>query len=350
MEFVVFGRDVIDNPSVGTESGAGNEGDGIARVTSGSQPFGDDQIIVFTAVNLTANGQINPNSAISDVTVFADRAAFEAGTPLFNYSPQNPGQTANVQSDLSGLGDGYVRFNANVLRPDDGGPTFNQLFVAPGTDLGPRLANGETVFLDRNQDFDFNGDGDFDDPIEDGDTLFFVGDYTTPVVCVARGTRIRTPQGERLIETLKPGDRVITYDRGVQVLRWIGHRKVPARGPNAPIQISQGCYGAEHDLFVSPNHRILRSGSDLEMYFDVSSALVAAKYLVDSKQVQRVAGKTIEYYHLLFDAHELIWANGVLCESLLPITHVESLSDRESWEETNALLGPLPQKAKSNLP
>lgn len=338
MQFVVFGRDVINGPSVGTESGSGNAGQGVARIQGGTQPFGDDQIIVFDAVNLTSTNEIGPGGAISDVTVFADRAAFEAGTPLFTYRPQNPGQTANVQSDLSGLGDGYVRFNANVLIPENGGPSFSQLLVAPGTDLGPRIAGGETVFLDRNMAIDLNQDGDTDDANEQGNNQFFVGDYTQTAICFAAGTMIRTPDGDRAVETLRPGDRVITLDHGSQVLRWVGQADVPALGQNAPVRIAAGTLDAQADLWLSPNHRVLRPSGALALYVDAAQVLVAAKHLAGRPGIAQIPRRHIHYVHLMFDAHEVIWANGLLCESLAP--RAESAAQAMSITEADDIFGP----------
>ncbi|MFM1862967.1 MAG: hypothetical protein RLZ26_1489, partial [Pseudomonadota bacterium] len=44
------------------------------------------------------------------------------------------------------------------------------------------------------------------------------------VVCFAAGTLIQTDRGARRVEDLRPGDGVVTLDRGVQPLRWAGSR------------------------------------------------------------------------------------------------------------------------------
>ena len=338
MQFVVSGRDILNGPSVGTLSGAGNNGQGQIRVEGGTQIFESTQIIVFDAVNLTADGEIVPGGAISDVTVCADLLAFEMGTPLYTYRPQNPGQTANVQSDLSGLGDGYVRFNANVLIPENGGPSFSQLLVAPGKNLATRVTNGETVVIDRNEDFDFNFDDDFDDPLEQGNNQFFVGNYVSNPVCFVAGSMIRTPDGDREVETLRPGDRVITLDHGIQRLVWVGQADVPALGRNAPIRIAKGTFGAENDLWLSPNHRILSRSSSIAMHFQTASVLVAAKHLVGRPGITQDPRRQVCYVHLQFPEHELIWSNGLLCESLTP--RAESAGQIASLLETQDLIGP----------
>lgn len=336
-DFVVFGIDVLDQPQVNSLSGAGNEGQGTVTITGGTQPFEDDDIVVFSAIRLTAEGEIPRGGAIDDLTVYDSRADYEAGIVKYNYRPQNPGQTANIQGSLSGLGDGYVNFNSGVLIPEDGGPAVPRLFVAPGTNLADAAAQPGGVTLDRNQDIDFNGDGDFDDPIEDGNNLFYVGDYTAPVPCFTAGTRILTPTGEIAIETLTPGDRVITFDSGTQVVRWVGRRKLRAVGHMAPVHISKDTFGHHDSLLVSQNHRILRTGPAIRPLFDTPEVLVAAKYLVDNRNVTIRRGGWVDYVHILFDQHHLVWANGCLSESLFPASITADPELAPQLEELRAI-------------
>ncbi|OWU72626.1 Hint domain-containing protein [Marinibacterium profundimaris] len=342
-DFIVFGIDVLDAPAVSTNSTAGYEGEGTATVTGGSQPFDDDDVIVFSAVDTTHEGEITQGSAISGMTVYDSRADYEAGIVKYNYKPMNPGQTATVQSDISGLGDGYVGFNSNVLVPTDGGPYTNRLFVAPGTDLADTAHQPGGITVNHYQDMDLNGDGDTCDPLEKANGKFYAGDYTTPVICFTRGTMIRTPSGERPIEDLVHGDRVLTLDHGPQVIRWIGRRRVAANGRFAPVVIAAGTFGDHDRLVVSPNHRVLRQGAAIEMLFEETEVLVAAKHLVDNRNVTIQSGGTVEYIHILFDQHELIWANGMISESLFPGAEVNDEDQAESLAE---LLELFPQLAR----
>ncbi len=345
--FVVFGSDVLDSPSVSSNSGAGNQGQGTVTVSGGSQPFEDDDIIVFTTVNETADGQLNGGSAIADIVVYDSLEDYQAGIIKYNYAPQNPGQTASIQSDVSGLGDGYVRFNSNVLQPEDGGPTVNQLFVAPGTNLADAASQPGGITLDRNQDIDFNNDGNFDDPLEEGDNLFYVGDYTAAVVCFTAGTKILTPKGEVNIEDLKLGDHVVTVDNGNQPVRWVGCRRVRAHGRMAPVCIAENTFGVHRSLEVSQNHRILRRGPAISLLFADREVLVAAKHLVDNRNVTIRNGGWVTYVHVLFDDHELVWANGLLSESLLPSIHsisANNYAQLEALDEFRSIFGTIDER------
>lgn len=151
-----------------------------------------------------------------------------------------------------------------------------------------------------------------------GEQLSFSTFPTDPPVfpCFAAGTVIETASGPRQIETLRPGDLIMTADHGPQPLRWIGQRSVLGIGALAPIQISAGSLGNRRDLLVSPQHRMLVQDWRAEMYFARPQVLVAAKHLVNGQTIRRAPRDRITYVHLAFDRHEVIFAEGCPCESL----------------------------------
>jgi hypothetical protein len=140
---------------------------------------------------------------------------------------------------------------------------------------------------------------------------------TPPVFpCFVAGTLIDTASGPRQIEVLTPGDMIRTADHGLQPLRWIGQRKVPARGLLAPIRIAAGALGNQRDLLVSPQHRMLVQGWQAELHFGVPQVLVAALHLVNDRTIRRHPQDSVTYVHLAFDRHEVIFAEGCPSESL----------------------------------
>ena len=133
------------------------------------------------------------------------------------------------------------------------------------------------------------------------------------------GTRIATPKGLRNIEDLKVGDYVVTRDHGLQPIRWIKSRTVPAIDRFAPVRIRPGVVvGQDRDLLVSPQHRMLFQGYRAELLFGESEVLVSARHLVDNKLVTTEVGGTVTYIHMLFDQHEVIYAEGAATESFHP--------------------------------
>ena len=165
-------------------------------------------------------------------------------------------------------------------------------------------------------------------------------------LCFTRGTLIRTRTGERSIEDLTAGDMVLTMDHGYQPIRWIGSSKRPATGALAPILIRKGALGNTRDLRVSPQHRMLLSGWQAEVLFGESEVLATAKSLVNDHSILREEGDEVEYFHMLFDTHEIVYAEGAPSESFHP--------GAEGWKALDAptrneILELFPQLAKGDF-
>lgn len=150
----------------------------------------------------------------------------------------------------------------------------------------------------------------------DGTVVSFSG--IENIICFTTGTLIATAGGPRAIEDLNPGDLIVTRDHGVQPLRWIGRRTVPAAGRFAPIEIGAALHGGTAPLLVSPQHRLLWSGPRAQMLFGEGEVFVAAAHLLDHPAVQARTGGNVTYLHLMLDRHEVIYANGAATESFFP--------------------------------
>ena len=203
---------------------------------------------------------------------------------------------------------------------------------------GQAVVAGDTVTLPSGQQVQVNPDGTLT-VIGDGDTETVNFTYTIEsttgttdtgyvtvdsVPCFVAGTHIRTPDGEVPVETLRPGDMVMTRDDGPQPMRWIGRRRVRAEGAFAPIRIAAGRFGKHGELWVSPLHRVLIRDPRAELLFAEAEVLVAARDLVDGERICRVEGGWVDYVHILFDRHQVVYSEGLQTESFLPgpqITH-----------------------------
>jgi hypothetical protein len=144
--------------------------------------------------------------------------------------------------------------------------------------------------------------------------------------CFTPGTRIATATGERDIQDLVLGDKIVTRDNGLQEIRWIGTRSYGgrelARNPHLyPILIRAGALVdglPERDMRLSPNHRVLVSSDRTALYFEEREVLAAAKHLVNHRGVFEVESLGTTYIHLLFDHHQVILSNGCWSESFQP--------------------------------
>ncbi len=137
-----------------------------------------------------------------------------------------------------------------------------------------------------------------------------------PVPCFTAGTMVLTENGEMPVESLSEGDLIITADHGPMPIRWIGKRTVKAEGRMAPICISKGTLGNQRDLLVSPEHRMVVSGTHVEALFADGKFLAPANALVDGDRIYRKTGGNVTYFHILFDQHQVVFAEGAASESL----------------------------------
>lgn len=140
------------------------------------------------------------------------------------------------------------------------------------------------------------------------------------LVCTsfARGTSIALADGRQVpIETLSPGDRVLTRDHGAQPVRWIGQATLRARGANAPVVVTAGTLGNSGDLVVGQHHRMFLYQRGTARVTETAELLVQAKHLVDGERVLLRPGGYVDYFSLVFDQHEIIYAEGIPAESLM---------------------------------
>ena len=287
-EDTIFGGDDADD----IDGGAGND-----QIDGGA---GNDQLD-GGAGNDTLTG-----GAGSDVFVVSSGA-----DTLTDFS------VGNDTLDISGLTD-----IGNALTNQDGSVTADEIVVTqpggPGTDQLLTFPSGESVSV---------SDGTINTSTQQTQFASLVSMGVPP--CFAPGTHILTEHGEKPVETLWPGDRIVTADHGLQTLRWIGRREVDFTDPqntrgdkDKPVLIAQGALGGglpRRDLVVSPQHRMALSGQDVVSAFKSGEVLAIAKSLTKLPGVRVMAGRRhATYFALLFDRHEIIFAEGARTESFRP--------------------------------
>lgn len=139
----------------------------------------------------------------------------------------------------------------------------------------------------------------------------------TGVICFGEGAAIRTPSGDVLVQDLKVGDLVTTMDNGPQRIRWINRRSYDAAALEQhehlrPVVIRRGVFGAERNFIVSQQHGILTGRND--------DHFARAKHLAECTRGVRIAHgkKQVTYIHLMFESHQVIFAENVPSESFFP--------------------------------
>jgi hypothetical protein len=135
-------------------------------------------------------------------------------------------------------------------------------------------------------------------------------------VCFLRGTRIRTEDGYREIETLVAGDRVAAGFAGVAPIQAIDsftlNRLAGAwLGPSRPVRVKRGALGDNvpaEDLCLTTSHALF-----------VDGYLVPAGDLVNGTSIvfEIAEGQeTLDFFHIELAHHDVLDAAGAPCESL----------------------------------
>lgn len=221
---------------------------------------------------------------------------------------------------------------------------------------GTAVSAGDTITLATGQTVTLNADGTLtvaaDADIETIDFSYTIGigagagggsssdtGFVTlnSIPCFVAGTRIATPSGDVAVEALVPGDLVHTLDHGPRPLRWVGRRRVQGQGDFAPIRILADTFGAHGELYLSPLHRVLISDAFAQLLFGESEVLVAARDLVNDLSVRPAPCDEVDYVHLLFDRHEVVYSEGLATESFLPGPQTMHAFERDMVNEICAL-------------
>jgi hypothetical protein len=144
--------------------------------------------------------------------------------------------------------------------------------------------------------------------------------------CFLRGTSILTDCGEKPVEDLLIGDRVVLPGREASPIKWVGRQAFKKGGARwcesvIPIRVARHALGngsPHSDLYLSPGHALFLSG-----------VLIRVKDLVNGTTIAPIVphdDMTIEYYAVLLATHEVILAEGAAAETFHP-----SDSNRENF-------------------
>lgn len=267
-----------------------------------------------------------------------------AGTHSFSFSPcaeeefwvvdddavfddYNPNDTSQVVAPQSTV------FTDNALvaarhkfdvTPDNGDPPFKVYVVFETTTSNDDFSPMNTLNYALVSDTPMIAGVNYSISNQSGDGTVSYSEFSKLVVCYASGTLIDTPEGPRAVETLHPGDLVMTLEHGPQPIRWArssDHPLEDAETVAKPVQIKAGALGRNlpaHDLIVSPQHRILVGDAGQLQHVFETEAFAPAKSLTSLPGIRHMKGKTqITWVHFACDRHEVVTANGCLSESLL---------------------------------
>lgn len=143
-------------------------------------------------------------------------------------------------------------------------------------------------------------------------------------VCFTSGMAIETVDGEKMVEDLAIGDLVMTYDNGLQPIRFIYKRSFSLDPHSTPVCFERGAIGNNRKLIVSQKHSIFTKTLPKDLIQnhlgDEEDNLLHACHLINGSTIRLdYSKKTVTYYHIMFNKHELIKCHGIWSESWHPI-------------------------------
>jgi Hint domain len=133
--------------------------------------------------------------------------------------------------------------------------------------------------------------------------------------CFCGGTLVRTDRGQRAVEDLAIGDKIVTLAGALCPIRWIGRRTLAARFCDPlrawPIRVKADALAAgvpSRDLLVSPDHALL-----------IDDLLIHAGALVNGSSIVRetAVAELFSYFHIELENHEVIFAENTPAESFV---------------------------------
>jgi hypothetical protein len=134
-------------------------------------------------------------------------------------------------------------------------------------------------------------------------------------VCFAEGTLIETQAGPIAVENLRKSDMVLLAAGGTRPVKWIGWRCIDlARHANPdsvrPVRILADAIAdgvPRRDLLVSPDHALFIDGKLIPARLVCNGATILEDHQC----------RTMTYYHVELDAHDVLLAEGLPAESYL---------------------------------
>lgn len=137
----------------------------------------------------------------------------------------------------------------------------------------------------------------------------------SPPLChngIGLGTGVLTADGELPVEYLVPGDRIVTFDRGLVRLERIEVRLAPARDAVRVRPSVLDPDGNGRDMILSARQQVLVRDWRARILWHRPIALVEVRRMIDGAHVARIEGEApVRLFQLVFaDRQHLVEVAG----------------------------------------
>lgn len=313
----INGTNGDDDIEVTNDSGTLNGTPQGSPIDNISGQAGDDTI---TVTGSTITGSIRGNQDNDDIVITSSTVGglIAGGSGSDTVTVRG----SDVDSIRLGGGNDTLNFQSTTVSGDlRGGAGTDTLNLPVGTVVTDN--NFGTFTVEEGVSYSLST-GSFTLP--SGSTVSYRSfDGGAGIPCFTRDTLIATGQGPAPVQSLQAGDLISTLGQGPQPIRWIGRRRFERATLRAnprlwPVRILAGALGRglpQRDLLVSRQHRMLVQSKIAQRMFG------AAEVLIPTIKLTALPGiyvddtvDSVEYFHLLFDRHQVIFAEDAPTESL----------------------------------
>jgi len=187
---------------------------------------------------------------------------------------------------------------------------------SPDAEIGGSITIGSEFLADSAANNNVDGSDANNTVTITVDTRTQANSSTTPStpICFLKGTNVSLKAGVLPVEALSTSQVLASQDQLARI-KWIGYQR---RTPEfaqfddyLPVKICAGALEENvpvRDLYLSPDHAVLVDGH-----------LIHAQALVNGRTIIKMTEweGDIEYYHIETENHEIIFAEGVPCETFI---------------------------------
>lgn len=287
-------------------TGAGN-----IQITGGTNTYTNNGTINVSDANLTINNKITGTNGVFNLS--------NGAHVTLNGTNTGSGQTFNFSGGDNTLDITYGNSFTGIIRGFSQGDKLDlNVSGTPSYDATTGIltitSGSAPLFTTYTYDVGKGYTGTFSD---NSGVVSYVG--TTP--CYLAGSMLRVVGGEKAVEEISIGDRIIAWDNenGVDVTKavvWVGSKTVivnaslPDDLAGYPIRVCKDAIsdGVPYsDLLITAEHCLFLDGR-----FVPARMLVNGRSIFFDRSMQR-----FDVYHIETEVHSIVTANGMLSESFL---------------------------------
>lgn len=256
------------------------------------------------------------------------------------------GTVTDMDGNLIASGQIYVALYYEIQSPT-GGISYLEVIEVNGVAVGFLVSTPLEAGVNYTE-VDSGNVHTYDDDPATGDTRLLYSQLES-VPCFYQGTTLMTAEGDQPVDWIRPGDRVMTKDHGFQPVLWVGRttfsaRKLETTPELRPIRIAAQSIDAEtpaQDLLLPPEHRVLLKSYQVELLFGTDEVFAPIKAIANGGAIaQFLPQYEISYYHILFQNHEIVLAEGLWVESFFPGKLALASLPAKKQAQIGRLLGP----------